>query len=112
MNNFHNTIGLEGKDLSNAIKGAKTQQERILFIFKSQGVAMSPDEVHNLYIQLFGNAPITSIRRAMSNMSKGVRGHHSFSNEWVWIEAPDLEKTEQMVTGRYGKSNYRWKLKK
>ena len=109
---FHNTIGLEGKDLSNAIQDAITQKDRILFIFERQGVPMSPDEVHNLYIQLFGNAPITSIRRAMSNMSKGVRGHHSFSNEWVWIEAPDLEKTEQMVTGRYGKSNYRWKLKK
>jgi hypothetical protein len=108
---FHNTIGMEGEALSNAIKGAKTQEERILFIFKMQGVAMSPDEVHTLYTQLFNDAPITSIRRAMSSMSNGIRGHHSFSNEWVWVEAPKLEKTDQMVMGRYGKKNYRWKLK-
>ena len=102
---------MEGEALSTAIKGAKTQEERIMFIFKREGVSMSPDEVHNHYVQLFNDVPITSIRRAMSNMSKGVRGHHSFSNEWVWIESPKLEKTSKKVMGRYGKINYRWKLK-
>ncbi len=95
MNNFYNTISLEGKDLSRAVNEAKTQADRILLIFKAQGIAMTPDHVHRLYIQYFYSVPLTSIRRAIHNLT----------------DAEYLEKTNRMAMGRYGKPNYKWKLK-
>jgi hypothetical protein len=109
MNHFHNTISLEGNDLSRAINNAKTQEDRILFIFKVQGVSMSPDQVHRLYQQYFYEVPLTSIRRAISNLSRDKKEFVNFSHYEV-VEKAKLEKTEEKTAGRYGKPNYKWRL--
>jgi hypothetical protein len=96
MNNYYNTIGLEGVALSNAINKAKTQQDRILFIFNMQRVSMTPDEVHNLYRQYFYEVPLTSIRRGITNLTNDG----------------ELIKTDRKVIGRYGSPNYKWSLNK
>ena len=91
---FHNSIGLAGDELARAITQAKTQEERIVFLFELHGVSMTPAEMHTAYIKYYPECPITSIRRAMSNLTKLGR----------------LQKTEQKVKGKYHIVNYRWKL--
>jgi len=90
---FFNTNGLSGDQLAAAISSAKTQEEKVLFLFRINGVSMSPHEVHTKWIQYFDEVPLTSIRRAMS----------------VLVSRHKLIKTDQLVQGKYGKPNYRWK---
>ncbi len=93
MNNFFNTIGSEGTDLKQYILKAKGQELKILTIFNSHPDYLTPDMVHSLGFD--DSTPITSIRRAMSNLTdKGL-----------------LIKTERMVKGNYGKLTHCWRVK-
>jgi len=98
---FYNTTQLKNGDLDRAKKKASSQQERILAFFMSNpGRLFTPDEVwtHVFPVRDFGddsrNTPITSIRRAITNLTK----------------AGYLEKTHQMKSGYYDKLVYCWKL--
>jgi hypothetical protein len=91
---FHNSIGLAQDELARAIASAKTQEERIILLFKLQGVSMTPAEMHTHYIKYYPECPITSIRRAMSNLTRQGR----------------LDKTKERVKGKYHFNNYRWRL--
>ena len=91
---FHNTNGSEGEELVESQSDAKKQDEVILRFFRRhQGRLFSPPQV--LLECGLPNTPLTSIRRAISNLTKS--GY--------------LEKTDNRVVGNYGKMNFQWKLK-
>jgi len=94
---FWNTIGLKGKSLSKAIETCKTQEAIVmeLFISKSKN-GLTPVEVHNLFEKYVSECPLTSIRRALTNLT----------NKNLLI------KTDAKRIGKYGVENYVWKLKK
>jgi hypothetical protein len=89
---FHNTSGLRGADLVEATCKSLTQEERItkLFLAMPDGWTASPEDVHR---RLGTRAPLTSIRRAMTNLTRrGV-----------------LLRTDAQRTGQYGRPVYLWR---
>jgi hypothetical protein len=93
--NFHNTIQLTGKELDEAIMTAKSQEERIYLLMTGKS-AMTPFEVMDLYNSVFPIVPITSIRRALSNLENQNK----------------LIKTHWSKLEQYGKPNYKWMVVK
>ena len=80
--NYYNTTEETGAELAESHEKAKTQGEKILACFNSYNEPMSPSMV---LARTGLNCPITSIRRAMTNLSN--EGH--------------LEKTDDYVFGMY-----------
>lgn len=99
MPQFHNTIELTGEPLQQAEKKALTQEDKIYnFFVKKAGKEFTPCEI--LQILTFTGilpkvTPITSIRRAISNLTT----------------AGKLIKTDTRKLGFFGTLNYTWKLK-
>lgn len=91
---FFNTIGLKGDDLVNANKKANRQEDRVLELFRSTGIAMTPEDVEARYNALFTPAPLTSFRRAITNLTNS--GY--------------LIKCDNMAIGKYGKPVHYWKV--
>lgn len=91
---FHNTINLTGVDLKEANKKANRQEDRVLELFRSTGIAMTPEEVEARYNALFPPAPLTSFRRAITNLTN----------------AGYLTKCDNMAIGKYGKPVHYWKI--
>lgn len=90
---FYNTIEASGQQLIDFEQKAQTQEELILSCFKQYNKTdVTPDEVQDL-LRLF-NTPITSIRRAITNLTKQGK----------------LIKTTNQRKGRYGKMTYAWKI--
>lgn len=89
MKPFYNTIYLKQTELEKEIKNAKNQEEKIMVIFK-QKKELTPSEVWEHLMEY----PLTSIRRAMTNLTEQGR----------------LTKTSIQKIGYYGKPNYVWKL--
>jgi hypothetical protein len=88
---FYNTIDETAEELAESQAKAQTQGEKILDCFYSCDEPLSPSMV----LARSGlNCPITSIRRAMTNLS----------NEG------QLEKTNDYVKGIYGKREHLWTL--
>jgi hypothetical protein len=100
MGSFYNTIHQTGKDLFSSNEGARTQEEIIHDLFKAKRhmegkLKFTPFEVLERMEFMGYKYPITSIRRAMSNLTKqGI-----------------LEKTDEKKDEEYGKPNYYWRLK-
>jgi hypothetical protein len=94
MKSFYNTNKTTGTALKEARSKAKTQEERIYEFFREhKDKVFTPMEVQD---KVFGNtAPITSIRRAISNLT----------------EVGKLDKTDKTRLGYYGKNNYCWKFR-
>ena len=89
---YYNTNEETGSSLRNSRSKTKTQEEIILDFFKSNpNLQLSPFEIQNI---LGLNAPITSIRRAMTNLATNG----------------DLRKTKLMKIGPYGKHVHTWRL--
>jgi len=89
--NYYNTTEEIGSELAESHEKAKTQGEKILACFNSYNEPMSPSMV----LSRSGlKCPITSIRRAMTNLSN--EGH--------------LEKTDDYVFGMYAKREHLWTL--
>jgi len=88
---FYNTIEEEGQELTQSYEKAKTQEEKILECFNSCKEPLSPSMV---LFQTGLNCPITSIRRAMTNLSNDGK----------------LEKTKDYTLGTYGKREHLWSL--
>lgn len=80
---YHNTNGLKGESLTNSEQKAQSQEEIILELFKSKNTPLSASQVFKEYPSII---PITSVRRAISNLKK--------SNV--------LEKTKETRSGLYG----------
>lgn len=90
---FHNTTGLLPSEKWEREKKAMKQTDLVLEFFKQRP--------HNDYTpaqvweqEQFKVYPLTSIRRAMSDLTK----------------AGELVKTDNKRTGAYGEVNYTWKL--
>lgn len=91
---FHNTVYLEGERLEKAEEQCKSQEDRILRIFAAYGGQMTPFDVITLYNRQYAPVPITSIRRAISNLTKDGK----------------LSKCDRMKDEMYGKPNHYWRL--
>jgi hypothetical protein len=91
---FYNTIHEDQAQLRESIRKAKTQEDKVEVFFKANPEkSFTPFDIQ--YLGIFDdNVPITSIRRAITNLEKrGV-----------------LKKTMEQREGGYGKVNYCWKL--
>jgi predicted ArsR family transcriptional regulator len=67
---YHNTTHETGSDLDKYEASAKSQEGRILAYFKSHlpvRVLLTPTMIN---AKLFADVPITSVRRALSNLTK------------------------------------------
>jgi hypothetical protein len=98
---YHNTNDLQGKELEKADKTAAKQEDWILAFFRKYKHQLNgPSAVKRAYDKdngtshLYGGTgvPITSIRRACSNLSKGVNS--------PLIMRKDLLKVESMYGGK------------
>jgi|WetSurMetagenome_2_1015567.scaffolds.fasta_scaffold00103_83 hypothetical protein len=91
---YHNTTDLSGETLDKKEAKALTQDDKVLAFFsQNPGENFTPYEVWK-YMNLY-NVPITSIRRAISNLTK----------------AGYLVKTSIKRAGQYGELNFAWTLK-
>ena len=86
---FYNTINEVSSGLVTSHINARTQETIILKCFKSTKEPLSPSMVHFL-TKL--KCPITSIRRAMTNLTK----------------AGSLKKTTKYTIGKFGKKEHLW----
>ena len=88
---FYNTIEETGEELAESCAKAFTQEEAIYSLFATTQEELSPSMVHEI-LEL--KCPITSVRRAMSNLTnKGL-----------------ISKTNQYVEGTYGKREHLWAI--
>ena len=85
---YFNTTNESGATLKNNVAKAKSQEEEILNYFKFE-IESTP-----FTILLDFDYPITSIRRALTNLTKQGK----------------LIKTNEKRIGMYGRSEYVWKL--
>jgi hypothetical protein len=97
---YYNTTSIEGEQLKQRRIRAGSQNDAILSYFKrNPGYIYSPDEIHK--VMNLPLVPITSIRRAMSDLS----------NPKLFNGNPPLEKTNVKKLGSYGAEVYCWRLK-
>jgi hypothetical protein len=94
MRTYYNTNKLPHPDFLAAIHNAKSQQEKILIYFQSlPGRRFAP---HQIKAAIFSDhTPITSIRRAITNLEKD-----GF-----------LTKTDRMIEGDFGAPVHTWELR-
>ena len=94
---YYNTNNEQGVLLFKSNKKAKSQEEDILKIFKSNpDTEFSPEDI---WFRLgFSKVLLTSVRRALSNLSNAKK----------WYCA--IYKTDNMKAGNYGKNVHTWKL--
>ena len=88
---FYNTIEETGEELADSHSKAKTQEEKIYAYFLNCNQPLSPTMVLE---QLGLNCPLTSVRRAMTNLTIGGK----------------IVKTDEYVKGNYGKHEHLWEL--
>lgn len=91
---FFNTINVRGKQLAEYEVKAEYQEDMIREFFQRQpNVLITPEDLAKHH-PAFSKTPITSIRRAFSNLySAGV-----------------IEKTDTQIEGMYGMPIYCWRL--
>ena len=94
-NHYHDTTNISEELLARYEGKAAKQDEIVLSILKSNWPAsLSPTQVHALYKAMgHPDCPITSIRRAMSNLTN----------------ANLIHKTSVTVDGPYGRAEHTWK---
>jgi hypothetical protein len=92
---FHDTIGLNIPELIEAETKAKNQEERILYLFRTYNEKMTPSEVYKRYQLVWPVVPLTSIRRALSNMTRDEK----------------LRMLDDMADGLYGYKEHYWNLR-
>lgn len=96
---YFNTTKESGTTLKNNVAKAKSQEEEILKQFRFDRIHYNSQFWENYDLglspsQIDLNAPITSIRRALTNLTKQGK----------------LIKTNEKRIGMYGRSEYVWKL--
>ena len=90
---FFNTTRESNPKLAEYRAKARTQDDEVMAIVVRLGGTASPSEVWNS-IDPKGRCPITSVRRAMTNLTNAGR----------------LVKTETKVMGLFGRNEYQWKV--
>ena len=99
MKSYHNTGQIEGEQLNEYEGKANFQEQDVLKLFhKDSNRMLSPEKALN-YLQAtkpnqYGKTPITSIRRAFSNLSS----------------ADKITRTNSKIMGDYGRMVSIWKL--
>ena len=92
---YYNTNNESGLDLRSSWTATAKQNELILRIFMlAPNNTFTPDEIQDACERCQRNWPITSIRRAISTLTKQGK----------------LTKTNKLHKGRYGKNEHIWKL--
>jgi len=90
---FYNTIYESGTSLTKLRRNAEAQQEKILwFFYINKGKSFIPFEIQK---QVLPGAPITSVRRAITNLTKEGQ----------------LSKTNFQVEEQYGVKNFKWRYR-
>lgn len=89
---YYNTLSLEGDELSTKIAKCQNQESKVLVLAKALKKPFSASQLFNLWPG--NNTPITSIRRAITNLK----------NKQI------LERTQDTVTGMYGDPEHLYKL--
>lgn len=87
---YYNTTNLSGKDLGDAVASAFNQEEIIYGLYKRHS-KLSPSQVGALLNHKY---PLTSVRRAITNLTKKNY----------------LVKTDEQRKGFYGKPEYVWEI--
>ena len=91
---YYNTTEETGSELAESHSKAKTQEQAILNCFKRSLEPLSPSKIL-IELELLGwSYPITSIRRAISDLTTEGK----------------LIKTDSFVQGIYGKREHLWRL--
>lgn len=105
MNNWFNTINLEGEDLKRENANAKAIEVVIEAIFKANpDKELSPSQLLSILgKKYFRHPPITSVRRGLTNLSNKAK--YEKQNKI----AP-LVKTDTKVPGLYHLNEHCWKL--
>ena len=89
---YYNTTSEKGQKLKRSHKKARSQEQLIYSFFLTHGKPLSPSMVID---KLNLTCPITSVRRALSNLTSDNK----------------LFKTDIYVNGVYGKKEHLWRLK-
>ncbi len=90
---YHNTNKESGETLMTSQAKTRSQEDCILSYFR--GIPSPLLAPHDLLFLFDYKVPITSIRRALTNLEKGGK----------------LIKTDKMVMGSYGKMVHTWRIK-
>lgn len=97
ITSYYNTTKETSKELAISKVKAYTQEECIMDIFFDRGsIKMTPSEVCYIFCEEYKDVPLTSIRRAMTNLTNRQQ----------------LVKTDIMREGEYGKPEHCWRLSK
>jgi hypothetical protein len=92
MKNFHNTTQESGQLLLDFSATAQHQEKIVLWFFAATNKSHTPSAV---WMGAFNKTiPLTSVRRALSNLAK--QGH--------------LTRTAQKTTGIYGRPEHYWQF--
>jgi hypothetical protein len=94
---FYNTIHLEGDEKKEVEAKFSKQELEIISVFKRVKTILTPFDVQRYYEENNPAVPITSIRRAMTNLTEKGK-------------LEKLSKEHGMKDGNYGKPNHYWKL--
>lgn len=89
---YYNTTNEKGDELKESHNKASTQEQVIYGYFQTFGQPLSPSMV---LTKLNLNCPITSVRRAMTNLTEDKK----------------IIKTDEKVEGLYGKKEHLWRLR-
>jgi len=100
MHSYHNTTGMQKPELKAAEQKAQKQDVLVLQVFKDNRLKdFTPCEVYEYMIKkgvISRKVPITSIRRAISNLTATGK--------------EDLERLPGKREGAYGQPNRTWRL--
>ena len=89
---YYTTTSEKGQELKSSHSKARTQEEKIYSFFLTYGQPLSPSMVLD---KLNLDCPITSVRRAMTNLTENKK----------------ITKTDEYVKGLYGKREHLWRLR-
>jgi Fe2+ or Zn2+ uptake regulation protein len=91
---YYNTTNLRGNELKSAQDRARTQEQQVLDIFTLAQRPLSASQVLQRLHLLGKRPPVTSVRRAISNLTR--RG--------------ELTRTDNRIVGPYRAKEYQWTL--
>jgi len=101
---FYQTTKMSLPDLLEAIDAAKIQNDRVMLIYKVKNRPMSASEVWQIYKTWFNNAPLTSIRRSITNLA------HPHCYNGIPVTPIRLFDTGETKSGLYGRPERIWVL--
>lgn len=89
---YHNTTQMTGAALLEAVRAARNQDEAVLAIFERAGRPLTPSDVWRMTSDAGHRWPLTSIRRAITNLTTDER----------------LVRLDFQRTGVYGRPEHLW----